>query len=168
MTSKITEEFQWDNGEDAFPLDHAPLTEDRRTEARICAVQALYQALMTRRDALDIQKEFELKRLKARKADKKLFALVIGEASAGHNRLETLMKSGLREDWPWERIDAVLKALGWAAAAELTANADTPVAVILNEYINISKGFLPEDQVKFAHVWLDGMAQKIRGPKAPK
>lgn len=159
----MTTEFDWEAGDDAFPLENSPLTEDKRTEARICAVQALYQALLMGRDVADISKEFELARLGRRKADKKLFGLISGEAGEGKDRYFTMIKSSLREDWPWERLDNVLKALLWAGLAEMTANSAVGLPVVVNEYVNISKGFLPPEQVGFVNRTLDAVGKSIRG-----
>lgn len=163
MTTNPTTEFDWENGDDAFPLDNMPLTEDKRTEARICTVQALYQALLMSRAVEDVAKEFEVTRLPKRKADKKLFALVSNEAAQGRARYETMIKANLREDWPWERLDNVLKALLWAGLAELTANSGLGLPVIVNEYVNIAKGFVQPEQVGFVNRTLDAAGKTIRG-----
>lgn len=159
----MTNEFEWDNGEDAFPGENVPLTGDKRTEARICAVQAIFQAGAMKMDIRDSQKDFEGGRLATRKADKKLFALICGEAGEGAERYATMMGAEVQEGWDWARMDGVLKAILLAAAAELTANAGVSVAVVVNEYVNISKGFLPADQVGFVHRALDSLGKKIRG-----
>ncbi|MBI1308760.1 MAG: transcription antitermination factor NusB [Proteobacteria bacterium] len=158
-----TTEFDWDKGDDAFPHENGPLTGDKRTEARVCAVQALYQAQLRKLDARDVAKEFELARLAARKADKKLFALIVGEAAEGAGRYQEMIAGSLTDAWTWDRLDPVLRALLWAGCAELTANTKVSIAVVANEYVNIAKGFLPEDQVGFANRMLDVLGRKIKG-----
>lgn len=159
----ITNEFDWEKGDDAFPLENVPLTEDRRTEARICAVQGLFQSVLMGKNAADIAKEFEVTRLSRRKADKKLFALIMAEAAAGTERYREMISSNLSEGWEWGRMDPVLRALLWAGCAEMTANDKVGLPVVVNEYINISKGFLDEEQVGFVNRLLDLLGRKIRG-----
>ncbi len=158
-----TNEFEWDEGEDAFPPEKRPLVQDSRTEARICAVQVCAQALLLNRDARDLAAEFTASQLPQRKADKKLFALVMEEAGTARERLWTLLQPELREGWEWPRMDPVLRATMWAAAAELSVQPTLPVAVLVNEYLNIAKGFLPPEEVRFLHPVLDSVAKKIRG-----
>ena len=159
----VNTEFDWENGDDAFPLENVPLTEDKRTEARICAVQALYQGVLMGKHVADVAKEFEVARLGKRKADKKLFALITGEAAEGTERYKEMISSVLTEAWTWERLDPVLRAVLWAGCAELTANEKASVAVVVSEYLNISKGFLPPEQTGFVNKLLDNLAKKIRG-----
>lgn len=158
----MTEEFNWELGEDAFPPENKGLTGDSRTEARLCAVQGLYQAIVMPKDARDVAEEFE-GRLGKRKADKKLFRMIMAEAGEGAERFKVMLEAELQEGWDWTRVDPVLRALAWAGAAELTANADVPVAVVVNEYLNISKAFVAPDEVGYLHKTLDGVAKKIRG-----
>lgn len=126
-------------------------------------VQGLYQSLLMGKHVADIAKEFELARLGKRKADKKLFALVMGEAAAGGERYKEMISSNLSDGWTWERVDMVLRAVLWAGCAELTANDKAGLPVVVNEYVNISKGFLDAEQVKFVNRMLDGLGKKIRG-----
>ncbi len=162
-TNAPKHEFDWENGDDAFPRDHVPLVADSRTEARICAIQVLYSADLRRVDVREAVADFPNNRLKKRKADKKLFELICADAAEGAARYETLIMAQLRPEWPWERMDLVMRAILRAAAAELTAHATLPVAVIVDEYVNIAKGFLAPDQVPFVHSVIDRMAKVVRG-----
>lgn len=154
--------FDWEAGEDAFPLENVRLTPDDRTEARLCAVQVLYQALVMGRDARDAAKDFSPK-LGKRKADKKLFGLITAEAGEGAERYKTLLEAELREGWEWARVDPVLRALAWAGAAELTAHEGVSVAVVVSEYLNIAKAFVGPEETAYLHRVLDGVGKKVRG-----
>lgn len=155
-------EFDWDNGEDAFPSETKGLTGDSRTEARLCAVQGLYQALVMPKDPRDVVEEFEAK-LGKRKADKKMFRAIMAEAGEGAERYKTMLEAELQEGWEWNRVNPVLRALAWAGAAELTSNPEVPVAVLVNEYLNISKAFVEADEVAYLNRTLDSVAKKVRG-----
>lgn len=158
----MTEEFNWEMGEDAFPPENTGLTGDSRTEARLCAVQGLYQSIIMLKDARDVAAEFE-GRLGKRKADKKMFRAIMAEAGEGTERYKTLLAAELQEGWEWNRVDPVLRALAWAGAAELTSNPDVPVAVLVNEYLNISKAFVTPEEVGYLNKTLDSVAKKVRG-----
>jgi N utilization substance protein B len=158
-----TPPFDWDSGEDAFPREHAPLVADSRTEARICTVQVLYSAQLRRMDVREVMGELTPARLKKRKADKHVFTALAAEAGEGAARYATMIQAELREDWSWDRLDLVLRSILWAAAAELTVSPSLPVAVIVDEYVNITKGFLTAEQAGFAHGVIDRLAVKIRG-----
>lgn len=162
MADMFVSELDWDNGEDAFPPENSGLTGDSRTEARLCAAQSLYTCVVMKRDARDVAAEFEGK-LNKRKADKKLYRAIMAEAGEGMERYQTLLEAELQEGWEWHRMDPVLRALAVAGAAELTANADAPVAVIISEYLNISKAFVTPDEVSYLNKTLDSVAKKVRG-----
>lgn len=152
----------WAAGEDAFPLLHESLTGHPRTEARVAATQTLFSAKTMQADVRSLAAE-HLTDVKKRKADAGLFADIITEAGTGAARYEALMAAHTLDEWPLDRLDPVHYAIIWAACAELTAKPDTPTKVILNEYINIAKGFAskPAD-IGFMNAILDRIAQKIR------
>ena len=162
LNNGFVSEFEWDAGEDAFPPENTGLTGDSRTEARLCAVQGLYQAIVMPKDARDVAEEFE-GRLGKRKADKKMFRAIMAEAGEGSERYKAMLEAELQEGWEWNRVDPVLRALAWAGSAELTSNPEVPVAVLVNEYLNIAKAFVTPDEVGYLHRSLDSVAKKIRG-----
>ena len=158
------ESHTWEDGPDAFPETTSSLTGDRRTEARLCALQALF-AVGNGTDPVEVRKQF-VSELKARKADRSVFDTIFDEATDSHTNAEVryheLIAAHLHEDWPIKRIDPVIKALLWAAAAELAANTKAPKGAVLNEFINISKGFCAPKDVAFINAALDGIAKKLR------
>jgi len=154
--------LNWESGEDAFPPENAPLTGDSRTEARLCATQALYQSLVMGKDARDIAADFEA-RLNKRKADKKLFRLIMQEAGEGADRYKAMLEAEITEKWEWQRMDPVLRALGLSGAAELTANTEAPTAALINDYLNISKAFVTPEETAYLNKLLDLLSKKIRG-----
>lgn len=159
----IVAETDWDAGDDAFPRDGKNLSGDARTEARVCAVQALFSARSMGETVDDVAAGM-LADVKARKADAAVFAAIVSEAGDGAGRYETLIANHLLDEWPMSRLDPVLYALLWAACAELAARPDVPVKVVINEFLNIAKGFASKpSEVGFVNVVLDRVAPKIRG-----
>ena len=153
----------WQQGEDAFPKLRGSLTGDSRTEARVCAVQCLFAARASNGDVAETAADL-LEEVKSRKADKVLFAVITTEAGEGAVRYQSLIKVQLLEEWPLDRLDPVLYALLWAAAAELTSRPDTPAKVVMNEFINIAKGFASKpSEVGFVNVVLERISGVVRG-----
>lgn len=156
---------EWTQGEDAFPPENTSLTGDRRTEARLTAVQALFNpGLLSATPISETELIAAFKpQLKARKADPKLFTLIVTEALQGQTRYQAMAHAHAREDWPIDRMDPILAALFWAASAELTANPAAGPKIILNEYLNIAKGFTGQAEVAWLNAVIAQIAAKIRG-----
>lgn len=157
----------WTQGEDAFPPENQSLTGDRRTEARLAAVQALFAVglLEGKGDPTTLQKDFA-PRLKQRKADTKLFTLIFEAATADRPRYAAMLQAHAREDWPLERMDPVLLALFWAMAAELSANPAAGSKIVLNEFLNIAKGFVSQPEVSWLNAVGAQLATKLRADLA--
>lgn len=159
----VTDNDAWQKGDDAFPALNGSLTGDSRTEARLCAVQALFSARASGVEVADVAAEM-LADVKARKADKLMFAAITTEAGEGAKRYQTMISSHLLDEWPLDRLDPVHYAILWAAAAELTARPDTPPKVVMNEFMNIAKGFASKPgEAGFINVVLEKLATAIRG-----
>ncbi len=151
-----------DTSDDTFPEDGVSLTDDKRTEARICATQALYQVIFVGMDINHVSDSFKLHEIPNRKADKKIFKVIMEDASERLEQYLKLIEAHLNEDWVMDRMDPVAKSILVAAIAELSGFPKTPAKVILNEYINISKGFLEDKDVKFVNALLDKVISKVR------
>lgn len=167
MTDPLYGTAAWEGGEDAFPPENENLTGDRRTEARLCAVQALFQVIVADADGRTVARDFTAGRVKRTGADKKLFALIMAEAIGeapvdNRTRYRDLVAAHLLEGWTLDRLDPVQYALLWAAAAELSAHTQVGPKVVINEFMNISKGFAKPEEVAFVNAALDRMARKLR------
>ncbi len=167
MTDPLYGTAAWEGGDDAFPPENENLTGDRRTEARLCALQALFQVIVTGADGKSVAKDFAAGRVKRTGADKKLFALIMDEAvgvapADNAPRYRDMVAAHLLEGWTLDRLDPVQYALLWAAAAEMSANTTVGPKVVINEFMNISKGFAKPEEVAFINATLDRIARKLR------
>ena len=61
-----------------------------------------------------------------------------------------------------EDLSATERALICAGAAEMIARPKTPVAVVINEFVEIAKQYGSENGVKFVNAALDNIARRIR------
>lgn len=148
------------NETDAFP-DDGSITGDSRTEARLLALQAIFQHIFVNQELSKVRDEFLKFYVKQHKADKKILTLILDDVALNQVRYEELVAANLNEKWTYERMGLVEKALLISAVSELSQN-KAPTKVIINEYINIAKGYFAPKEVGFINGILDNLAQKIR------
>ncbi len=139
---------------------------DRRTQARIATVQALYQLGATNAAPDDVLDEFRTYRMSeagpAAIADKTLFGEVFRGACGNRSVLNDMIQGSLSDDWALDRMDRVLVALLNAAAWELLGRAETPARVIITEYVDVARLFFDSREPAFVNGVLDRLARKTR------
>ena len=139
---------------------------DRRTQARIAAVQALYQLSATDAAPDDVVDEFHLHRMReagpAAIADRALFREIVRGACGDRAALNRMIGESLSEDWTLERMDRVLVALLNAGAWELLGRADTPARVVIAEYVDVARVFFDMREPAFVNGVLDRLARTLR------
>ena len=143
---------------------------NQRGAARLAAVQALYQMDIGGGGVLEIVAEYEAHRLgnevdgeQYRPADAAWFRAVVSGVVENQRELDPEIRASLNEDWPLSRLDATLRAILRAGAWELTTKKDVPVAVIVNEYVDVARAFFEGDETKIVNAVLDRLARKYRG-----
>ncbi len=104
--------------------DAGPLS---RSQARLAAVQALYQMDLAETDVAAVIEEFKAHRLgpeaengTAAQADPEHFARVLEGVVAHQREIDPLIDRQLAQGWRLERIDSIVRAILRAAAFELT------------------------------------------------
>ncbi|MCV2864467.1 transcription antitermination factor NusB [Albidovulum sediminicola] len=141
----------------------------RRSAARLYAVQALFQ-MEASGQALDrVAREFETHRFGAvyegdemAEGDPGLFRAILEEAVSLQAKIDQMTDRALVAKWPIDRIDPVLRALFRAAGAELVLPA-TPPKVVITEYVDVARAFFPEGkEPKFVNAVLDHMAREAK------
>jgi N utilization substance protein B len=147
---------------------------NQRGAARLAAVQALYQMDIGGAGVLEIVAEYEAHRLGSeidgeqyRPADPAWFRAVVSGVVDNQRALDPVIRSGLTEDWPLSRLDATLRAILRAGAWELSAKRDVPVAVVVNEYVDVARAFFDGEEPKIVNAVLDRLARKYRGDQKP-
>jgi len=145
-----------------------------RTAARVAAVQALFQAELAGVTAESVIAEFLQYRLRGMPdaeawqeglipmADAALFQRIVQEALSRLAELDGKIKPWLPADWPWHRLDPVLRALLRAAAAELAMTDGPPAKVVINEYLDVAHGFFQGDEPGLANAVLEQVARTLR------
>jgi len=137
-----------------------------RTSGRFAAVQALFQIEQTDASASAVVLEFLELRLKQKekrvqKVDTTFFAKLVEGAWRNHQKNDEILSGALKEGWSIDRIESVSRAIFRAALYELTET-KTPPAVIIDEYLNITRNFFDDSEVAFVNGALNAIAQKVR------
>jgi len=130
-----------------------------KTNARKCAVQALYQWQMTGESLSRIEMNFlEEERLKG--AHKNYFKEIFYGVPKQLNAIDEALAEFV--DRPVEKIDPVERAVLRIAVYELINRLDTPYKVIINESVNLAKCFGADGSHKYVNGVLDKVSQKKR------
>jgi N utilization substance protein B len=95
-------------------------------------------------------------------AEVPLFSRVVREAVRRQDVIDPLLVDALPEDWPLTRIDPVLRAVMRAGAAELSMKDGPPAKVVINEYLDIARGFFTGPEPGLANAVLDRLARSLR------
>ncbi|HEY1933767.1 MAG TPA: transcription antitermination factor NusB [Acetobacteraceae bacterium] len=145
-----------------------------RTASRVAAVQALFQAEQGPENPETVIDQFVRHRLgelpgtggfedgRVPDADIPLFARIVRAAVRQQDTIDRMIAESLPEDWPLERLDAVLRALLRACAAELAMEGGPPAKVAINEYLDVARGFFAGPEPGLANGVLDRMARLLR------
>jgi N utilization substance protein B len=149
-----------------------PAEQRARSAARLAAVQALYQMEVAGATTADVVAEFQAGRLPREteaalsesEPDFDLFKSLIHAAVDRQRTLDRAIARQLAAGWRLDRLDAVSRAILRAGAAELEQRHDVPVAVVIDEYVEIAKAFFDGPEPGFINAALDACAQALRSP----
>ena len=145
-----------------------------RTASRVAAVQALFQSEQAQDNPETVIDQFVRHRLgelpgsggfeegRAPNAEVPLFARIVRAAVAQQDTIDSMLADALPADWPLVRIDPVLRAVMRAAAAELAMTGGAPAKVIINEYLDVARGFFTGAEPGMANAVLDRLARLLR------
>lgn len=145
---------------DDFPEDKARFTDDKRTEARMLAIQAVFTSLSTEKSVAGLVNEsLEYCGLKSAHLDKKLFVKLAENALNKREEAIEEISSNLTEDWTFARIEQVTAAILITSISELLLK-EAPVEVLVSEYMALSYAFVDQEQAKFIHGVLASVIKK--------
>jgi len=141
----------------------------KKSAARLYAVQALFQMEVSGQTVEAVTREFEDHRFGATyeegemvEGDVDHFRRVVDDAVNHQARIDQLTDRALAVAWPINRIDPTLRAIFRAAGAELTEGV-TPPKVVINEYVELTKAFFPDGrEPKFVNAVIDHMAREAQ------
>lgn len=143
---------------------------EKRSSARLSAVQGLYQMDLTGKGVLDVFSEFErfwigqeIEGDVYKPAERSLFRAIIKGVIDNQIVIDRAVDRILADGWPLKRVEAILRALLRAGAYELAFTQDVPVKVVVSEYVDMASAFLDKDEVGMVNAVLDRYARETRG-----
>jgi transcription antitermination protein NusB len=142
---------------------------NRRSAARLAAVQALYQMDLAATPLNEILAEFEshwigreLEGSQYLPAEAAFFREIVGGFLREQRRLDPLIDRALAGGWPLKRVELLLRAILRAGAYELDQRCDVPARVVISEYVDVAHAFLDRDETGMVNAVLDVMARALR------
>ena len=140
-----------------------------RSQARLAAVQALYQMDMTQTPLEAVIAEFRVLRFGSEAevddvaaADAEFFADLLRGVVRRQREIDPLIAQHLAEGWRLTRIDSILRAILRAGAFELIERSDVPARVAITEYIEVARAFFDGEEPKVVNGLLDKIAHQAR------
>ena len=130
-----------------------------RSRAREFALQALYQYIVGKNDAADID-AFTRDLAGFHKADSAHYDALLHGCIEGAAQLDVLILPLL--DREMERISPIEHAVMWIGVYEFQNCLDVPWRVVLNECIELTKEFGGTDGHKYVNAVLNGLAPQLR------
>ncbi|MGB5063593.1 MAG: transcription antitermination factor NusB [Candidatus Competibacter sp.] len=131
----------------------------KRSWARRCAVQALYQWQLTAQTPGQIEAHF-LAEEDLQKADTAYFRELVHQIPARMAEIDTALDPLL--DRPLVQVDPVERAILRIGGYELMLRPDIPYRIVLNEAVELAKIFGAEQGHRFINGVLDKLARSAR------
>jgi N utilization substance protein B len=142
---------------------------NRRSAARLAAVQALYQLAISEGDVEQVIAEFTRHRLGEAvdgvdlvKPDRALFAELVRGVVRNRRDLDDMIAAVLVEDWTIERLETLLACILRAGAHELADRGDIPARVVISEYVDLADAFYGDKETGLVNGVLDRLARELR------
>lgn len=124
----------------------------RRSRARRRALQALYQWQMAGQDIAEIERQF-VEEYEMGLTDLDYFSELLHEIPARVSTLDAAIDEHI--DRPFRTLDPVETAILRVGAYELLERPDVPYRVVINEAVELAKGFGAEQSHRFINGVLD-------------
>ncbi|MCC0016300.1 MAG: transcription antitermination factor NusB [Rhodobiaceae bacterium] len=151
------------------PRKGASRAGNKRTAARLGAVQALYQMDIAGGDLPSTLAEFEAHRLGREldgeqygDADAAFFRDLVTGVVREQLRIDRLVDRVLQTSWPLKRIDLTLRNILRAGSYELLYRKDVPARAAITEYVDVAHGFYEDDGPRLVNGVLDSIAREER------
>ena len=141
---------------------------DKRSVARLAAVQALYDMEISGKPVNEAVAEFEshwmnvpIDDVELKPAEEPFFRSLVTGVVQDQRLVDQKVDAALARGWPLKRVEAVLRAILRAGAYELIRRPDVPVKVVINEAVELAKRFGTAEAPAFVNGVLDRAAQAL-------
>ena len=154
-----------------MPARHPPPPGDRRSAARLRAVQALYQIDLNAAAADVVVDEFLTHRV-AEEIDgtvlaapsARLLRQIVEGATAEAQAIDALIDGAVTRQGGVKRLERVLVAILRAAVFELKSRPELDAAVVINEYVDLAHAYYAGAEPGLVNGILDRVARTLRPP----
>jgi N utilization substance protein B len=136
----------------------------KRTQARECALQILYQYEMNPEPMPEILKKFWSQQDETFSEEIRTFAEKLALGTVEHQAEIDKVLERYADNWELARMAMIDRNIMRFATYELLYLADVPPKVTLNEAVNLAKKFSQEESGKF----VNGVLDKINHSEKPK
>ena len=144
-------------------------TGQRRSAARLAAVQALYQIELSGAapdvvldEFLDHRLKEEVDGVRLDGADRRMLRDLVAGIAKEANTLDDMLSAVLEADWPVERLETLLRLVLRAGAYELSERHDVPPRVVIAEYVDLADAFFGGKEPGMVNGVLDRLARSLR------
>jgi len=161
---------------------NAPVSDRRRSTARLAAVQALYEMDMVGADADSVLAAFLEERwshgvaegtgAEAESApgppaplvepDREWLGDLVRGAAAERSELDDRIDGALASGLSSARLESLIRVILRAGAYELARKPRVPAAVVVNEYVEVAHAFLDGKECGLVNAVLDRLARDLR------
>ena len=145
------------------------MSREERANARLAAVQALYQMDLSGKGIHEIFAEFETHWIgrevegeQYKPAELDFFRNIVEGVLENQLDIDRDVDQTLQDGWPLRRVEAVMRAVLRAGCYELKKRKDVPARVVITEYVDVAAAFLARDEVGMINAVLDALARQIR------
>jgi N utilization substance protein B len=142
---------------------------DTRRQARLAAVQALYQVELGEASADSVVTEFlryrldeEIDGLQLGRIDRGLFGDLVKGVTARRQDLIETVGAGISPGWTVARLETLLRIIMMCGAFELAHRPSTPARAVIYEYVDLAKAFFEDREPGMVNAVLDHLAHTLR------
>ena len=129
-----------------------PKIEKKDISPRVRVVQKIYGSMMNPDEEISYPK-----------SQFKKFIKDVTEGTLERREfIEETLGRYLENDLNLKKTDKILKIIIFAAVFELLYKHNTPIKVIISEYIKTSEFFLEQSQIKYVNAILDKLSKQLR------
>jgi N utilization substance protein B len=139
-----------------------------RRQARGYALQLLYQVDLTREHGPEVLGRFWLA-VDASQKPREFAMILVNAALENEAKIDKILTANL-EKWKLSRLSVVVRNILRLAVAEMLILRLNPVAVVINEAVELTRAFMDEESVAFVNSVLEKcrLADEAQGGKEHK
>lgn len=148
---------------------------EKRSAARLAAVQALYEMEISGKGVAEAVAEFEshwmgreVDGLTFHPAEAEFFRAILQGVVQDQVGIDQKVDAALAKGWPLRRVEAVLRAVLRAGAFELMRRRDVPAKVVISEYVDLTRDFYEGEEAGLVNAVLDSLGRDLRASELGK